>query len=68
LFRKETGENFLHYLTRIRMERARELLSGTSLPVSQISRQIGYNDPNYFIRIFKKETTLSPGQYRRLYG
>lgn len=68
LFKKETGENFLHYLTRVRMDRARELLSQTDLSVSQISEQVGYHDANYFTKMFRKENRLSPGQYRRMYG
>ena len=68
LFKKETGENFLHYLTRIRMDRAKELLSQTDLSISEISEQVGYNDSNYFTKMFRKETRLSPGQYRKVYG
>lgn len=68
LFKKETGENFVRYLTRIRMERAKELLAQTNLPVSEICMQVGYSDLKYFTQTFKKETSLSPGQYRKLYG
>lgn len=68
LFKKETGESFVRYLTRIRMDQARELLSQTSLPVSQICVRVGYNDLKHFNQVFKKETELSPGQYRKLYG
>lgn len=68
LFKKETGESFVRHLTRIRMEKAKELLSQTNLPVSQICVRVGYNDQKHFNQIFKKETDLSPGQYRKLYG
>lgn len=67
-FKKETGESFVHYLTRIRMEHAKELLARTNLPVSQICTQVGYNDLKHFTQTFRKETDLSPGQYRKLYG
>lgn len=68
LFKRETGEGFAKYLTKIRMERAKELLQETNLPVSVICSQVGYGDLKHFNQIFKKTTSLSPGQYRKLYG
>ena len=64
LFKQETGINFVDYLTEVRMEKARELLSGTLMNVKEISFQVGYNDPNYFFKVFKKATDLTPGEYR----
>lgn len=68
LFKKETGENFVHFLMRTRIERAKELLAQTNLSVSEICTQVGYSDLKYFTQTFRKETNLSPGQYRKLYG
>ena len=68
LFKKETGEGFVKYLTRVRMEHAQELLQQTNLPVAEICTRVGYNDLKHFTQTFKKETSLSPGQYRKLYG
>ena len=68
LFKKETGEGFAKYLTRVRMEKAKELLQQTNLPVSEICAQVGYSDLKHFTQNFKKETNLNPGQYRKLYG
>lgn len=68
LFKKETGEGFTKYLTRVRMDRAKELLQETNKPVSEICRLVGYNDLRHFTQTFKKMTDLSPGQYRKLYG
>lgn len=68
LFKKETGEGFVKYLTRVRMEHAKELLQQTNLPVAEICTRVGYNDLKHFTQTFKKETSLSPGQYRKLYG
>lgn len=68
LFKKETGEGFAKYLTRFRMEKAKELLQQTNLSVSEICIQVGYNDLKHFTQNFKKETNLNPGQYRKLYG
>ena len=68
LFKRETGENFVRYLTRVRIDRAKELLQQTNLSVSEVCSRVGYNDLKHFTQTFKKETSLSPAQYRRLYG
>ena len=68
LFKRETGENFVKYLTRVRIDRAKELLQHTNLSVADICSRVGYNDLKHFTQTFKKETSLSPAQYRRLYG
>ena len=68
LYKKETGENFQHFVTRVRIDRARELLAHTGLSVSEICELVGYSDIKYFTQTFKKETGLSPAQYRKLYG
>ena len=64
LFKEESGENFIEYLTRIRMERARQLLLDPSYTVKEISSMTGYADPNYFSRIFKKQTGMTPREFR----
>lgn len=68
MFKKETGEGFAKYLTRVRIDRAKELLQQTGLPVADICAQVGYGDIKHFTQTFKKLTSLSPGQYRKLYG
>ena len=68
LFKMETGEGFVKYLTHVRMEHARELLQQTNLSISEICVRVGYNDIKHFTQTFKKETNLNPGQYRKLYG
>ena len=64
LFKEEAGENFIEYLTRLRMDRAKELLRDEGISIKEISMQIGYGDPNYFSRIFKKQTGMTPREYR----
>ena len=54
----------MEYLTEIRMNRARELLAGTELSMKEICGEVGYSDPNYFSRIFKKHTGLTPTEYK----
>lgn len=64
LFRGYTGMSPHAYLTRIRMDRARDLLSGSTLTVSEIASAVGYDNPLYFSRVFKNQTGLSPSAFR----
>ncbi|NLU36327.1 MAG: helix-turn-helix transcriptional regulator [Clostridiales bacterium] len=65
LFKEELGITFLEYLTRIRMEEAKKLLMDRSLTILDISLRIGYDDPGYFSKVFKKKIGVSPSQYRK---
>ncbi|MBW7453101.1 helix-turn-helix domain-containing protein [Paenibacillus sepulcri] len=62
-FKQYTGTNFIDYLTITRLEKAKELLSGTDLKINTIAEKVGYQ-PTYFIRIFKKVEGITPGRYR----
>ncbi|MBT9776811.1 response regulator [Clostridium sp. MCC353] len=64
LFSRETGIGFSRYLMNYRVERAKELLSGTSMRVYQIAADVGYSDVKYFLKVFKKVTGVSPQSYR----
>ncbi|MBW7473950.1 response regulator [Paenibacillus oenotherae] len=64
LFKKKTGETLIHYLHRIRIEKAIELLLTSDLPVNQIGQNVGFMNDNYFIKIFKRITGTTPSQYR----
>ena len=64
-FKQYMGVPPLKYLTSIRIARARELLEGTDIPVSEVGELVGYDNPLYFSKIFKKNTGLSPREYRR---
>lgn len=68
LFKNSTGQNFIEYLTQLRMEDAKARLSGAGQSVKEICLSIGYSDPNYFSRSFKKYTGLSPSEYREAHG
>ena len=68
MFKKETGEGFAKYLTRVRMDRAKELLRDTNIPVSEICERVGYADRKHFTHTFRKATGLNPAEFRRLYG
>ena len=64
LFKEEVGENFIEYLTAIRISKAKEALRDPALPVREAGIRSGYADPNYFSRIFKKHTGMTPREYR----
>ena len=68
LFKKETGQNFLDYITEIRVNIAKSVLIKTDLDVADVGNYVGYSDVKYFSRLFKKITGLSPREYRRLYS
>ena len=65
VFSRETGENFIEYLTRVRIERAKLLLKNTAMKSVDIANETGFSDPHYFSYIFKKNTGLSPREYRQ---
>jgi len=55
-----------NYLIRVRVGRACQLLDLTDLSVKEIAERVGYSDPYYFSRLFKKATAHSPVAYRNL--
>ncbi len=64
LFKEESGENFIEYLTNLRIKRAKNLLRHSDMNMKNICAKIGYSDPNYFSRIFKKQVGVTPTEYR----
>ncbi len=64
VFKDETGENFVEYLTSIRVNEAKKLLSDCSMSMKEIGVMVGYSDPNYFSRIFKKTVGITPTEFR----
>lgn len=65
VFSQEVGMTFTEYLTKVRMEKARELLATTAMLSQDIATAVGYNDRHYFSYLFKKITGLSPIEYRK---
>lgn len=64
LFKQKTGMKFVDYLNEIRIEKSKELLKDSSRKMYQISKAVGYDNPKYFFRVFKKKTGMTPEQYR----
>ncbi|MCQ2527152.1 MAG: response regulator transcription factor [Lachnospiraceae bacterium] len=64
IFSQETGETFIEYLTKKRMEKAMQLLRQTSMRSGEIAFQVGYRDPRYFSFIFRKAVGCTPRDYR----
>jgi AraC-like DNA-binding protein len=64
-FKQVTGENFVAYVNRHRIEKARELLNHRELRISEIAFAVGFQSLSQFNRIFRRVTRVSPTQYRR---
>jgi len=64
LFKKETGTNFVKYLTDVRMQKAMELLQQTDKRTYEIADAIGFDNTHYFSVSFKKYTGMSPSEFR----
>jgi two-component system, response regulator YesN len=64
-FKEKTGLSFVEYLEEIRLQKAEEYLTASSIKITEIAEQVGYLDPNYFSKVFKRKFRLSPSDYRQ---
>ncbi|MCY9660919.1 response regulator [Paenibacillus chondroitinus] len=64
LFKQETGETINEFLTKVRIEKAKELLSDPRNKFYEVCFMVGYSDPSYFSKLFKKYVGLTPSAYR----
>lgn len=64
LFKQNIGTSPMQYINVLKVNRAKFLLKNSDMPISEISSVIGYNDPFYFSRMFKREEKTSPLNYR----
>jgi AraC-like DNA-binding protein len=64
-FKKEMGMGVVDYLARLRIEEACSLLRGGDLAIADIANSVGYEDPNYFVKVFRKKKRMTPSQYRK---
>ncbi|MDY0290179.1 MAG: PocR ligand-binding domain-containing protein [Sphaerochaeta sp.] len=68
IFKEITNTNFSNYLNSIRIQEGKKLLRETNLPIKQIVQMVGFEDYNYFNRVFKKSVNLPPATYREMFG
>ncbi|MFD2656910.1 response regulator transcription factor [Gracilibacillus thailandensis] len=68
LFKEHFQFTFVEYVTQTRLTKAKDLLLDERVSLKEIALTVGYKDPNYFSRVFKKETGLSPSEYRKQYS
>lgn len=64
LFKEKTGQNFIDYLTEVRMEKVKELLKNSDRKIVEICDLTGYDNPRYFSKVFKQYTGMTPSEYR----
>jgi len=67
VFKKEMGQGFVKYLTTYRLEKAKEKLVGSNMKIVDICKSVGIPDLSYFCFVFRKQTGLSPDEYRKKY-
>ena len=66
-FREEQSTTPLAYINLVRLNKAKAMLLNTDLPIATIAMKVGYPDPSYFSRMFKKQTGLQPKEFRNLF-
>lgn len=64
LFKKETGQSLIRYITQVRMEKAAELLQDTNIKIVEICQMLGYRSSNYFIQSFRQYYGVTPAKFR----
>lgn len=63
-FKEQIGENFIDYITRLRIEKAKELLTGTEYTIAEVAVRVGYANSAVLIKNFKKVENTTPGKFR----
>ena len=64
VFKQLFNDNFINYLTKIRIDRAKVLLRDVSFNIKEVGKSVGYADSNYFTKVFKRSVGMSPSEYR----
>ncbi|WP_028390029.1 response regulator transcription factor [Bacillus cihuensis] len=65
LFKEQLGVNYISFLTKCRLEKAKKLMLNHEKSLKEITFEVGYQDPNYFSKVFKKMYGASPTEYRK---
>jgi AraC-like DNA-binding protein len=63
-FKSAFGVTFLEYLTNYRIAKAKRLLANPGMSVTDVAAAVGFTDPSYFTRVFRKQEGVSPSEYR----
>lgn len=66
LLQDHTGKSFLQHVHFLRLEMAKRMLGNSTYTVDQVSKQVGFENTQYFHKIFKREMKVTPGEYRRM--
>ncbi len=64
IFKAEQGCNFVDFLTKVRIDKAKQLLQNPEQTVVRVASEAGYQDASYFCRVFRQEVGVTPNQYR----
>jgi transcriptional regulator GlxA family with amidase domain len=67
-FKMATGSTLIGYVQNLRIEEAKRILETETTPLEEIAAEVGYENPAFFRRLFRRCTGLTPGQYRRMFG
>jgi two-component system response regulator YesN len=67
IFKEKTGETILDHLTKIRINRAADLLKDKSLKVREVAHAVGYENVSYFCSIFQKHRGSTPNEFRKIF-
>jgi two-component system response regulator YesN len=66
MFKEKQGVNYIDFLTECRIEKAKKLMGVPEKSIKEITFEVGYHDPNYFSKVFKKMCSMSPKEYRKM--
>jgi transcriptional regulator GlxA family with amidase domain len=67
-FQQATGMAPLEYVHTLRLEEAKQMLEASDAPIEAIANEVGYEDPGFFSRLFRRQVALTPAQYRKRFG
>ncbi len=67
-FAEATGYRPLEYVHTLRLEEAKQMLEASDLPIEAVASEVGYEDPSFFGRLFRRRVGMTPGAYRRRFG
>ena len=68
IFKDEIGCPFVNYVSKVRVEKSKALLQDPSIPLTDVSNLVGFEDQSYYTRVFKKMTGMTPGRFRKSLG